>query len=220
MTIGSIGYYSNTYKALSNRKKSLRTLISITTNGGAQVSTSIKKYGTGSLALNGTNSYITIGGNNSLDCAGDFTLEFYVYSTATGNNTVWTDSAKTIQWSGGAFVLYDVSNKSFGTLSLNQWYHIAISRSGSTIKGFVDGVQAFSFTSIVTYSFNGRSFGYRALTPAGNYFAGYLDEIRISSNARYTTNFTPSTMTNDSTTLFLCHADGTNGQTTFTDDNS
>ena len=51
---------------------------------------------------------------------------------------------------------------------------------------------------------------------------GYLDEIRVSNNARYTSNFTPSTtaFTNDSNTKLLIHSNTTHASTTFTDSSS
>jgi hypothetical protein len=58
---------------------------------------------------------------------------------------------------------------------------------------------------------------------ANTRFNGWMDEIRISNVARYPdgTSFTPPTtpFVNDSDTLLLCHADGTDGSTTFIDDN-
>jgi hypothetical protein len=74
------------------------------------------------------------------------------------------------------------------------WHHIAIVRNGSAWACYVDG------TSRATGTFSGGisniSSGPRigADQNYGRYFAGYIDEIRITKGvARYTTNFTPST---------------------------
>jgi len=62
----------------------------------------------------------------------------------------------------------------------------------------------------------------------GNYVNAYwlnahIDELRISKGiCRYTSNFTPSTsaFVNDANTTLLMHFEGSDGSTTFTDDNS
>ena len=48
---------------------------------------------------------------------------------------------------------------------------------------------------------------------------GYMDEIRVSNNARYTSNFTPSTtaFTSDANTVMLIHSNHANDSTTFAD---
>jgi len=83
-------------------------------------------------------------------------------------------------------------------LAINTWYHIAVSRSGSTFRSFVNGVVEKTFTSSatifsdVTIPYNiGRS-GY---SPGGYfYYNGYIDDLRINKGvARYTTTFTPPT---------------------------
>ena len=50
-------------------------------------------------------------------------------------------------------------------------------------------------------------------------FVGYINDWRISSTARYTTTFTPSTdaFVSDSDTLLLLQSNTTDGSTTFTD---
>ena len=81
-------------------------------------------------------------------------------------------------------------------LSINTWYHIAVTRSGNTFKSFINGVVEKTFTvsgtiySDTTIPYNiGRS-GYSS----GGYFYynGYMDDLRITKGvARYTTTFTP-----------------------------
>lgn len=136
------------------------------------------------------------------------------------------------QWSFGSdsfgalgFEYYNGSTNplvksSNSAIVVNTWYHIAAVRNGSTITVYKDG------TSVASASVSGTpQVVARDLSIGSHYRVGayaYIDEIRISKTARYTANFTAPTaaFTNDANTLFLCHANGTNGSTTFTDDNA
>ena len=84
-------------------------------------------------------------------------------------------------------------------MAANTWYHIAVTRSGTTFRSFVNGVVEKTFTSISgaiyfdpTIPYNiGRS----AYDPGGYFhYNGYMDDFRVTRGyARYTTNFTPPT---------------------------
>jgi len=141
---------------------------SLETVGNAQVSTAIKKYGTGSMYFDGTGDYlITWFGDNSnaggsgivvpsqFTFAGDFTIEAWVYIAAGGANrgivTIGdrnTTTGLSLLWeSSTVFKLYgNASQQILGTvsgLSLNTWAHIAVTRSGTgvgNIKMYLDGV--------------------------------------------------------------------------------
>ena len=99
------------------------------------------------------------------------------------------------------------------------WYHIALCRDGSNTRLFVNGTQDGT-----TYS-DGSNYGStKPIRIGGNYagssvFPGYIDELRVSTNSRYTANFTaPSGIhQGDATTVLLAHFDGTYGQQ-YTDD--
>ncbi len=80
-------------------------------------------------------------------------------------------------------------------ISLNQWTHVAIVNNGGFITFFINGVAD-------TTNFTQVSLDVSTLVPVGasvntlwigNTLNGYLDELRISSTAVYTTNFTPPT---------------------------
>ena len=104
-----------------------------------------------------------------------------------------------------------------GTYTANTWHHTAYVKSNGTIKVYVDGVERDSATDSINYDKTDLSIG--ALDNAGEYMTGYMDEIRISNIARYTSSFTPSTSAfiKDSNTKLLIHSNNANGYTTFTD---
>jgi len=98
--------------------------------------------------------------------------------------------------------------------SADTWYHVALVRSGNILTLYVDGV-----ASTTTIDLSGSSyapsdqlwFGSNGNTAAQ--MIGYMDEIRVSNVARYTSDFTPTT-TNfepDENTLLLLHGDGPYG---------
>jgi hypothetical protein len=80
-----------------------------------------------------------------------------------------------------------------GVVTGGAWIHIALSRSASLTRLFMDGVQQ-GVTVSDTYNFNGmrsRVASNFALT-SGVTLIGNMDDIRITKGiGRYTTNFTP-----------------------------
>ncbi len=83
---------------------------------------------------------------------------------------------------------------------INTWYHIAVSRSGTDLKAFVNGTQIGSTITDST-NFSGAA-GTRPLRlgrwqyggGTNAYLNGYAQDIRITKGlARYTANFTPPT---------------------------
>jgi hypothetical protein len=74
------------------------------------------------------------------------------------------------------------------------WQYIAIARSGTTLKGYVNGSSVVTTTS--TYNFSAVTNTYIGSNPStgSQDFNGYLDDLRITKGyARYTSNFTPPT---------------------------
>ena len=199
------------------------------TVGNAQVSTSVKKYGTGSIALDGTGDWLLTQGSPNFNFGGDFTFECWVYiagnssaqptggtrpaalMTITNTSGLPTGSffslnGTTTTTGTGFGVFYYVGGTEYGancTVSIpqNTWHHIAMCRSGTTVRLFLNGVSqtVTTFGSIGTISMNNQNYpvyigassfdtaqyGNRALN-------GYIDDLRITNGfARYVANFTP-----------------------------
>lgn len=88
-----------------------------------------------------------------------------------------------------------------GTTNVNDgtWRHIAIVRSGTAannVKVYQNGVQEVQFTYTGAVDF-GQQYGLRVGKWVGEvsttYYKGYLDDIRLTTAARYSGTFTPPT---------------------------
>jgi len=209
--------------------------LSINAEGNAQVDTAVKKYGTGSVEFDGTGDYLDVPSGLAIAGSGeDFTIEAWVYfDSLTGGQGIFTDRPPTTSGysSTNFYVEKNSSNTIFcgfsgggditgtSSVSASQWYHMAFVRSSGTTSFYLDGQQTGSTLSY-TGAVDDGSFSMGAVV--GQYLNGYMDEIRVSSVARYTADFTPpqSTFQYDSDTLLLLHCDGTSGSTTFDADES
>lgn len=206
----------------------------IVANGDAKLSTSVKKWGTASLSLDGTGDYAYVQSNNEFAFGnGAFCLEAWVYNTATtGSNQIIFDFrttdpqlVPTVYIDGATNHLHLSSNGTVRidtgvALTLNTWTHIAVAKSGTSTKFFVNGTQAGStYTDTSSYLQGPLTLGARYT--ATNGFNGYIDDVRISKGvARYTSNFTAPTgiLANDINTVLLSRFDGANNSTTFVDE--
>ena len=175
------------------------------TVGNAQISTSVKKYGTGSLAFDGTGDYLQIPYSPNFQFGtGAYTIEFWINTTVTDAWIMFNAATDTgirlfIDASGKIQLNEQVSNvdnvqTSTSAINNGAWRHVALSRaSGQGTKIFIDGVSeaqqsaAYNFSNTSTLYIGTRS-------TLVYFFNGYLDDLRITNGyARYTTTFTPPT---------------------------
>ena len=202
--------------------------------GDAKLSTLQKKFGVSSLYLDGTGDYISYSSQPDFDFGtGDFTIEGWFYPTTTGTYRTLFDLRTTTPGDGGGIIiginnldqLYFYYNFGFrigaaGTVQLNQWNHIALSRTSGVTRAFVSGVQIGSnYTDTNNYAQRGVRIG---ADPSGAYaFAGYIDDIRITKGlGRYSGVYIPpaNPFTGDLYTVLLLHFNGVNNSTTILDD--
>ncbi len=91
------------------------------------------------------------------------------------------------------------------------WSHVAISSSAGNVKGFINGVLVYNYAGLNVNFTNGASdlyIGKNGTRPSPNVnaFSGELTDIHISSTARYTSAFDPTTAlspTRDANTKLL-----------------
>ena len=130
--------------------------------------------------------------------AGDFTVEFWYYATSvvgTKNFFTWGDGSwKNLRNTGGTWQIETASNSggvtASGNIVSNSWTHFAISRSGSSVRFFSNGIQiGTTQTTTATWgTAEGFRIGRRSTQPSED-FQGYLQDFRIYEYAKYTKDF-------------------------------
>lgn len=192
------------------------------TVGNARISNAVKKYGTGSMYFDSTGDNLLIPYNPLLVLKRDFTIELWFYAVAKidynmilnfggGEGIAWASYELVNNADGINFAAssansgYDIGSElgstgRIGTITLNTWNHLAVTRSGNVYRGFVNGVQGYTQTlSLTPYDTGTRGLAigsnysttWGSGTPA-NVVNGYIDDLRITQGvARYTSNFTP-----------------------------
>ena len=171
-------------------------------------------------SFDGTTQYLTVPNNAVFDfgTATDFTIEMWVlpatltvlssgsaqtvfgtYPT-TGTLTGYALAYLTNGYLNFACYVAGVGQSITATnnaLATNAWSHVAVTRSGSTYRMFVNGTQV---TTSGTISQNVNTYG-NPITVGGlnytgilQYTAGFISNVRVTSGAAlYTSGFTPST---------------------------
>lgn len=185
----------------------------VTRYGDAHTETDQSKFYGSSGAFDGTGDYLDAASNADFAMSADFTIEFWVYTnTDVGiwarvlENEVfssaggWHVSYNGEDQSGSRRLGFQLSKSGGGgaridsdaAIATGQWVHIAFSRSGSTIAMFVNGTkQAATITDATAFTSQKLRISSALGTP-GNYFKGYLQDIRFTKGvARYTESLTP-----------------------------
>jgi len=173
-----------------------------TSTGSPTISMTQSRWGNGALYIDaGTSLKINSTSTLNLDGLVPFTFEFWVYNTRNTINASfismrdapvicplvvmkgWTFKGNSVLTS---FTILTPST----TVPLNQWAHIAIVGDGTNIKEYVDGVLA------ITTAHPNWSAGNNLLNigqDPEDSFVGYMNDLRFSNTAIYTSNFTPPT---------------------------
>jgi hypothetical protein len=172
--------------------------------GNAQLSTAQAKFGASSVLFDGAGDYITSDGNAAYGVGtGALTVDLWLRPNSVAAIYIFDfrpsggagSNLYCIIMSGVVQVGYNGSTaftSGATTIPTGVWTHLAFVRSGSTMTLYVNGVSAGSAACSTSFT-NATSrpvFGTAYDLGSGAY-NGYMDEIRISNVARWTTGFTP-----------------------------
>jgi len=193
-------------------------------SGTATIATGAIRYsgGKSALSFDGNGDYVQATGGNNLDIDTAYTIEAWIkpiktpdqYDTVLENGSggygyrLWfRDSGTTIEC--GRYGT-DVGTATATNININQWNHVACVYNGSTtLTTYVNGVAGTPDTSS-----SGDNSGTNTLevgrdSALGRYYDGFVDEVRVSNIARYSSTFTPQTspFVRDANTKLLLHLD-------------
>ena len=238
-----VASYDGTYLGVTGKQTGFevlnaRTAKSITFNDGAQLDTTVKKFGSAALKLDGSNDSISVPSSGDLGFGTntDFTVEFWAYSNTTGlSSATLFDLRDNGSDTNGLSLAYRAAGEvdlrvgtttaitgSGAGIATGVWKHYAIARGGTNTRLFVDGTQRGIKTSDTTDYGASKGIVFGAdFDGASNNVTGWIDEVRIERGvAKYTANFTAPTTapTGDKDTVLLLHFDGSTGIKTTTDD--
>jgi len=203
--------------------------MSIVFKNDAHLNTRVKNFGTSSLEI-GLNDF-TVSGNmpEQLEFEeGDFTVEFFMRSDSASlpTNTLIkfnTDASNYMEFgldsANGMFFESNIAasatrlvgpNTTLATANYAARYfaHLAYTYHSQSQRFYLH--YNGNTHNNVSYTVSNHTF--TANVEIGGNFAGYIDEVRISSKARYAEDFTPPTkrFRPDNETVTLIHFDGKN----------
>lgn len=179
--------------------------LAATVVGNAQISTARFKWGSSSGLFDGAGDRISFTLASAIG-ASDFCLEAWVYIVARSASVSLINIGDANTTAG--IILYSTAAGRIATyaptyinavgttetIPTGAWCHVAITKSGTTVRMFVDGVQDGSGThsgSITDVAIFGQSF---SDSTYGDDLNGNIGAARITAGqARYTATFTPPT---------------------------
>lgn len=185
----------------------------LTAFGNAQIDTAQSVFGGASGLFDGAGDYVGVPDSSAFTFGtGDFTVEAWVrlnaLAGAEGAYIIGQINGVFTQSTGSFFLALNDASRPAGlmatgaslvvatgttVLNTGQWYHLAYTRSGSTFRIFVDGIEEGSQTSAAAMNDSGEAISIgRPGAYDGAYFNGWIDDLRVTKGvARYTADFAP-----------------------------
>ncbi len=216
----------------------------ITASGNAQMINTRGRFGPSALLCDGAGDWIQTTTTLSDFAFGTsaFTVECWLQNSSsngpclidmfdTTNATSWQlilETSGEVSWvSSTGSASTRIATTSGATLNDGRWHHVAVSRTGTTLRLFVDGAQLASATDSRSYTATTTQLAIGAQVYVRNTafdLNGVIDEIRITNGVgRYTAAFTapavpfPDRKFKWSQVSTWLNFNGTNGATTFVD---
>ena len=157
----------------------------------------------------GTSRWVNVPGSSDFGFGtGDFTIELFLFVQKHRNYTEIYDQRTASQdaatatpilyadSSGDIHFFHSNNNKISGAIAVGQWYHIAVSRSGTSTKMFANGTQLGStYSDSTNYVTPASTWSIGAAAQQNQYeLDGFISNVRVvKGTALYTSNFTAPT---------------------------
>ena len=175
------------------------------------------------VSFDGVNDKISFPSNTDLNPGTTFTLECFVYRIGEGYGSEATVYYGTSAGHAGFRVLsngklgverintaFDLQTTS--TVPTGEWVHVAWTKTGNTLKGWINGVHAGTATNN-TQNYSGTFQTGSSLSDFSNMVISDLHLVK--GTALYTSNFTPPTsISAHANTKLLCYQSNTNATAT------
>jgi len=158
----------------------------------------------------------------------DFTAECWIYPRVLGGAIMDKDHKPNVSFplwaltisstgvlnnfigSGNGTSSSQLISTAAGVIKLNTWHHIVVTKSGSTLTTYVDGVQESSATITANLIDGGKPFYIGSRSKTDSWFNGYIADLRfVKGSVLYTSNFTPPTAPYTTSTGLDLHLKGT-----------
>lgn len=185
------------------------------TNNSVTVVDDAGAFGGKALNFAGSGQHLSIT-DDTLSLPGDFTIDFRLYNagstswrgifeTAGATSSAWTfhKGGLNISLGDGSNLLFAGIAKGGGTYStlntpansvpVGTWSHIALVRSNGVMTFYINGVSSASLSDSEAVTTDGTILIGKHDIRDEMYLNGKIDEFRVSSVARWTSNFTPPT---------------------------
>jgi len=181
----TVTYVGGTYEAQSTTIKYGTAAAQTTLT--SQNRTSFPSLGVGDPLTFGTNDFtVELWGNFTSVTTATFSLVSSSASTTGGWGLTVPNTGKLAWNSQGSGIAISTN-----VITINTWHHLAASRSGGTLRLFIDGVLEATVADTTNYNFPALHVlgGIGVNTPIG-----FVDDIRVTNGvSRYNAAFTPPT---------------------------
>jgi hypothetical protein len=165
----------------------------ITANGNAQTSTAQSKFNGSSGLFDGTGDFLSIPASSDFDYGtGDFTVEWFCRFTSVsgfqyffdiGSNGTFVrlhNGTTLLAWATTATIL----SATIAPLSAGQWYYMALTRTGTAWKFWIDGTTVATGTDARAAGSSASALRIGDYGGGGYGFNGHMAEFRSSKILR------------------------------------
>ena len=156
--------------------------------------------------FDGTGDYLSMDGPGTLAASANWCMECFFYCNDSDpgivrimsvNEATDADAFTLMRIRNNKYEFYSGGGSSYaysnqiGTANYNEWAHIALTKSGTTVRAFVNGIKLWeathNATNVIAKLITGWGYG-------SEYFPGYISDARfVNGSSIYTANFTPPT---------------------------